>query len=185
MDSPASRRRYLQFVGGAGVASLSGCMGVTDDGTGTERTAGLTGASMFRYTPARTGGPPDSTGPIDSVSEGWAVEIDENLAEWLVVVDDTVYLVSHDNAIYALAASDGSEQWSVAVDGRIASSPAVVDDTVYVGRGGGNLCALAANDGTEQWRFETGDRWVWSTVVVDETLYIGTSNGTVYALIEQ
>jgi hypothetical protein len=62
------------------------------------------------------------------------------------VVDDTVFVGSNDNHLYALDASSGEEQWRFQTGKAVQSSPAVVDDTVFVGSDDNSIYALTGTD---------------------------------------
>ncbi|MFI8280814.1 PQQ-binding-like beta-propeller repeat protein [Streptomyces sp. NPDC085929] len=105
------------------------------------------------------------------------------------VVDDTVYISSHDTKVYALDAATGIPRWTHTTDhtwwdvlnmGRSGSSPAVVDGTVYIGSDR-KVYALDAATGTPRWTYTTGGVYS-SPAVVDGTVYIGSHDKRVYAL---
>jgi len=79
---------------GVGVTSLSGCSRPGKSEAGTEGSV-PPGVSMFRYNPARTGGPLGVSGPTDSVTEQWVVQA-PGIGYSLAVFDDTVYTGSND-----------------------------------------------------------------------------------------
>ena len=112
----------------------------------------------------------------------WAFQSKQGGDSSPAVVDDTVYVGSDDDHVYALSIEDGTEQWAFQTGGGVPSSPAVVDDTVYVGCRDGSVYALSAADGTQQWAFETGDSVLSSPAVVDGTVYVGSEDSNVYAL---
>jgi tetratricopeptide (TPR) repeat protein len=77
-----------------------------------------------------------------------------------------VYVVSVDDSVYALKASDGSKLWSFPTGNRVVSSPVVTNGVVYVGSENGSVYALKASDGSKLWSFPTGSVVVSSPVVV-------------------
>jgi outer membrane protein assembly factor BamB len=111
----------------------------------------------------------------------WRFQTDGGVESSPAVVDDTVYVGSNDNHVYALDANTGTQQWAFETD-LFVTSPAVVDGTVYAGSHDGNVYALDANSGTEQWAFETDGDVRSSPAVVDGTVYVGSGGTTVYAL---
>jgi outer membrane protein assembly factor BamB/serine/threonine protein kinase len=143
---------------------------------------------MFQGGPARTGHRSQASGPQHNVTVQWTFETDGSVKSSPAVVDDTVYVGSTDNRVYALDATDGTVQWGSPTDDSVFSSPAVVDDTVYVGSTDGSVYALDTVDGSIRWTFETDDGVSFdssvhsSPAVVNDTLYAGSDGRTVYAL---
>jgi outer membrane protein assembly factor BamB len=112
----------------------------------------------------------------------WAFETGGSVDSSPTIVDDTVYVGSDDNTLYAIDASEGTEQWAFETGGPVKSSPTVVDGTVHVGSRDNNLYAIDASEGTEQWAFETGDVVESSPTVVGDTVYVGSIDGNLYAV---
>ncbi|MCU1652868.1 MAG: PGF-pre-PGF protein [Pseudonocardia sp.] len=67
-----------------------------------------------------------------------------------MVIEDTVYVGSYDQKVYALDAATGTERWTHTTGSRVFSSPAVVGGTVYVGSNDHTLYALDAVTSTER-----------------------------------
>ena len=92
--------------------------------------------------------------------------------------DDTVYIASADNKLYAIK-SDGTLKWAYTTDHYITASPAVGSDgTIYIGSWDGHVYAINP-DGTTKWPSPyppLGDR----SSPVTGTPAIG-SDGTIYA----
>ena len=98
------------------------------------------------------------------------------------VVNGVVYIVSEDNNVYAIYATNGTELWSFFTGGWVDSSPAVVNDIVYVGSLDKNLYALEAATGTLIWNFNTDGEVRSSPAVVNGVVYVG-SKGNNLSLI--
>jgi PGF-pre-PGF domain-containing protein/PGF-CTERM protein len=105
-------------------------------------------------------------------------------------VNDTVYVGSNDNTVYALNATNGSERWNVTTGSNVSASPAVANDTVFIGSQDGNVYALNATDGSQRWSFSADDMVVSAPAVVNDTVYVGSQvtgppvDGNLYAINE-
>ena len=174
--SELSRRDLLRLLGGSMLTPAVA-------GYGTQRARAAEGTwPQFGHDARKSSQGPSHTGPTTGVGERWCFQTGDRVESSLAVVDETVYVGSGDNNVYALSAEDGREQWRFETGDRVESSPAVVNGTVYVGSFDTNVYALSAEDGSEQWRFET-DSWVTaSPAVADGTVYVGGEDKTVYAL---
>ena len=118
----------------------------------------------------------------DGGTAQWTVETGNAVFSSPTVADDTVFVGSGDNRVYALDADDGTEQWQFETGAPVISSLTVADDTVFVGSYDNRIYALSADDGTEQWQFETGAPVVSSPTVADTTVFVGSGDNAVYAL---
>jgi len=83
------------------------------------------------------------------VAELWATELPTPLTD-PVVADETLYVGSEDDVLYALDARTGDEQWTASLSDT-PERPWVVGDAVYVPTATG-LVALSTADGSERWR---------------------------------
>ncbi len=107
-----------------------------------------------------------------------------------LVVDDTVYLGSSDEHVYALDAQTGKLQWRFKTGGVVHSSPAFADNKIIVGSWDSAIYALEAKTGKEIWRFQGKSEHQYSIMLgvqaspsVDrDTVYIGSRDGHFYAL---
>ena len=112
----------------------------------------------------------------------WAFETGDLVLSSPVVVDETVYVGSHDTNLYAVDAATGDQEWAFETGGDVFSSPAVADGTVYVGSHDTNLYAVDAATGTQEWAFETGNNVQSSPAVANGTVYIGSEDTYLYAV---
>jgi outer membrane protein assembly factor BamB len=122
------------------------------------------------------------------------------------IAQNTVYVGSNDDYLYAINLSAGTERWKFKTGSRVASSPAVYSGRVYVGSYDGNIYALDARTGQLRWKFSSKgehrftathlhgmdpaaesmpdpfDFYLSSPTVAEETVYVGSGDGNVYAL---
>lgn len=73
------------------------------------------------------------------------------------IANNTVYIGSGDQHVYALDAATGALRWQFAAADVIHASPAVANGVVYIGSWDRNLYALDAVTGRERWRYTTGN----------------------------
>jgi outer membrane protein assembly factor BamB len=95
------------------------------------------------------------------------------------VANNTVYIGSGDQHVYALDAATGALKWSFATGDVVHASPAVVDGTVYVGSWDRNVYAIDAANGKERWRYTTGnDTVIYNQIGIASSAAV--ANGMVY-----
>jgi len=97
----------------------------------------------------------------------------------------TIYTVSEDGYVYALATASGALDWRI----RLATSPPTcaptlgADGTIYVKDSGSDLYALAPATGAVKWTATvSGISYAAPTVAADGTIYIGSDSGSFYAI---
>ena len=73
------------------------------------------------------------------------------------VANNTVYIGSGDQHVYALDAVTGALRWQFEAGDVIHASPAVANGLVYIGSWDRQLYALDAATGRERWRYTTGN----------------------------
>lgn len=90
------------------------------------------------------------------VEVGWRVNAGGAVSAQITASPDeqTLYAVTHEGALLALARPDGARRWQVALGERVYSTPLVHDDgTVYVGSDAKKLLSIT-KDGAVTWRLE-------------------------------
>jgi len=97
------------------------------------------------------------------------------------VIDDKVYVGSHDTNVYCLNAKTGTEIWNYSTANTVESSPAVADDKVYVGSNDDRFYCLNASNGAKIWSYTTGGDVYSSPAVANGIVYVGSMDGNIYA----
>lgn len=106
------------------------------------------------------------------------------------VANNTVYIGSGDQHVYALDAATGALKWSFATGDVVHASPAVANGVVYIGSWDRNLYALDASTGRERWRHTTGNDTVIynqigiasSAAVAGDVILVGGRDGKFHAV---
>lgn len=115
-------------------------------------------------------------------STQWRFQTGDTIVSPPAVVDNSLYVCSDDQNIYAINAHNGSKEWSFQIQPSYNKprAPVVAGGTVYfTGLTEGDLYALNASTGIEKWRFTNGS--AAPPAVVDGTIYVSGFE-TLYAL---
>ena len=132
----------------------------------------------------------------------WKFKTNGQVISSPVVNNNTVYIGSNDNSLYAINAVSGDLKWKYETKGPVNSTPLLVKGKVMFLSYDGFFYALNSKDGTLEWKFKTGgeskfnvkdyyngsfkpdfwDFYLSSAVVNDNTVYFGSSDTNVYAL---
>lgn len=88
----------------------------------------------------------------------WTYETQGEILSSPTIVDDTVYVGSTDNSIYAIDLTTGKKRWAYATPDMVEAPTLVIDGLVYTGSSDGFLYALHADTGELAWKFETQDK---------------------------
>lgn len=183
MGEDPTRRRFLRVSSVGVAASIAGCdalqAGDRDGGGPTGETGrgddvfgdGGPQWPMFQFDASHSGHPLSATGPVDSVTEEWAVLSDVRIDASPAVAGDTVFIGGGDH-LYAIHAEDGEVLWRVRTDGQVTSTPAVGDAVVYI-PGATTVFAIDGR-GSVQWRHTIGSRIVADPVVTPSGVLVAS-----------
>jgi outer membrane protein assembly factor BamB len=106
------------------------------------------------------------------------------------IANNTVYIGSGDQNVYALDAATGALKWTFATGDVVHASPAIADGTVYIGSWDRNVYAIDAASGREKWRYTTGNDTVIynqigiasSAAIANGVVYVGGRDGKFHAV---
>ena len=99
-----------------------------------------------------------------------------------VVEDETVYIGSDDQMMYALHARKWGVKWDFEAGDRIIGAPTVHNGTVYFSARDNKVYALDAATGSKRWEFQA-DGWINSPVVAFRgKIYFGCYDDKIYVL---
>lgn len=153
-------------------------------------------------------GDKEHTGNYDSPSVKsepeilWKFETGGQVISSPVIFDNTVYIGSSDNNLYAINAGSGKVLWKYETGGAVNSTPLVTKDKVMFLSYDGVFYALNRENGKPVWRFKTQgesrflvkdyfnrsfkpdfwDFYLSSPVVKGNKVYFGSSDSNIYAL---
>jgi outer membrane protein assembly factor BamB len=119
----------------------------------------------------------------------WSFESEAGLASSPVIDEDTIYVGSFDNKLYAVRIGDSEPLWEFPGGRWFWAGPLISDGVVYAGSLDGRLYAISAETGEELWApFETKDQSgklapiVSSPVLIGNLLVVANEAGNVYVI---
>lgn len=112
----------------------------------------------------------------------WEFETGNAVLSSPTVVNNTVFVGSRDNTLYAIDRETGEQLWKFQATNGIDTGPAVVDGIVYFGSNDAELYAVDVEDGSKIWDFKGGYSFPKSPVVKNGTVFIGDGINTFYAI---
>ena len=132
----------------------------------------------------------------------WKVKTKGQVISSPVIVNNSVYVGSQDQKMYAINALTGKIKWTFKASGAISSTVAVAKGKVMFLSYDGNFYALNQKDGKLAWKFKTQgesvfnvkdyyngsfkpdfwDFYLSSAVVYNDHVYFGSSDSNVYSL---
>jgi outer membrane protein assembly factor BamB len=116
----------------------------------------------------------------DSGETRWTVEFDGAVSGTPAVNDDSVFVPTEEETLYALSVQDGEEDWAYDTEGT-PTAPAVTtgstEPEVYVADAGGYLHEVDPRRGDRQWRYDAGTAFSSPPVASPDTT-------TVYAVAD-
>ena len=160
--------------------------------------------TMFRGNPSHLG-VYDSPAP-KNLTIKWTFPTGEAIVSSPTFADDTVYVGSSDNFLYAVDAATGKQKWKFDAHGNVSSSPAISEKTAFIVSLDGNLYAIDTDTGLQKWAFATkGERrhtaagmnyaapstelmpdpwdlFLSSPTVVNGAVYFGSGDNNIYAI---
>lgn len=114
----------------------------------------------------------------------WQTRLEGGIYGSPVVRGNILYVVGHDQHLWALNVANGKVLWSYEAGDEISATPVVTGDTVVVVAKDGVVSALDATSGQQKWQVKTSGK-ILSSPVVDErggTVYLGSNDLFLYAL---
>ena len=99
-----------------------------------------------------------------------------------VLAGNTLYIVSADGVVHALAADTGHSLWRHPVGAKVRTAVAVANDRVFVAAQDNFVRALDRRTGAELWRFDTGAPATSAPVVAGDLVLAGSRSSWLTAL---
>jgi outer membrane protein assembly factor BamB/tRNA A-37 threonylcarbamoyl transferase component Bud32 len=120
--------------------------------------------------------------PLQDTQPKWRFQCEDEVRSSARIADDTLYIGSYDNNLYALQAADGSFIWKYATEGGIASTPCIHEDAVLVGSEDGNLYAISRRTERLLWTCQTNGCIRSSSRIELGHAFFGSDDGCLYAV---
>lgn len=106
---------------------------------------------IFRGNPELTG---LAAGDLpDTLKLAWKFQTGGAITAAPVIADQTAYVASMDEHLYAVDLAAGTEKWRFKADDELQAGPLYADGTLYIGSSGGTLTAVDAATGQLKWTF--------------------------------
>jgi len=99
-----------------------------------------------------------------------------------VAVDNTLFVGSSDNKLYAIDAVYGEKKWEFNTGGKIWTSPVFDGGVVYISNYEKKLFAVSSTDGSQIWSTELPASIASSPAVSADTIFVGTFDNHLYAI---
>lgn len=113
--------------------------------------------------------------------EQWAHKTNAQVDSSPIVVDNKVFIGSHDDTLYALHTKTGEEQWSTEIEfthwSLFGPSPTVADGTVFIGSDDNTIYGMDIRTGNIEWTFDSDSdhRLHSSPTVADGKMFISVT----------
>jgi eukaryotic-like serine/threonine-protein kinase len=140
------------------------------------------GSMLLGRTPSWGEGPAVSAIINRSTRVIWRFVTEEEVRSTPLVANDTVYVGSYDNNLYALDPPTGTLKWKFASEGGICCKPAPYRNLVIYGSEDFNVYGLDAASGKEAWRYRTWHHVRSSPRIYENRCYIGSDDGHMHAI---
>jgi outer membrane protein assembly factor BamB len=148
-------RGRIVALGLAGLTACSEAVSNQQPKPSAPSAAAATDWPIFRGDPALTG---VASGSLSNRLElAWSFATGEAITSSPVVADDTVFVGSNDNSVYAIDLA-GNKKWAFATEDLVEAPPLVLDGRVHVGSSDGLFYTLDAGTGDLLWKAETHDK---------------------------
>ena len=111
---------------------------------------------VFRGNAAFTG---TAAGTLpNALKPAWQFQTAAAVKSTPAVAQETVFISSLDDTLYAVDLKTGQEKWRFKADDELEASPLCADGTVFVGSANGTFYAVSAESGQSLWTFTTSGK---------------------------
>jgi eukaryotic-like serine/threonine-protein kinase len=112
----------------------------------------------------------------------WSFECEDEIRGTAACNNQTLYVGSYDQNLYAINAITGEFIWKYPTDGGIVSKPVVHDDNIYFGSEDKRVHVVYARSGKMIWTYYTNGEVRSSPYISEGHLFIGSDDGRLYAI---
>jgi outer membrane protein assembly factor BamB len=129
----------------------------------------------------------ESFGPLHN-NTLWKFDTGDAIYSSPIIVDDTVFIASWDQKVYALDAETGKELWNFDAEDYIYSSPTYYDGKIYIGTGTEvssgveKVYAINSATGSKIWEHKLTGNIFGSPAIYDGKLFVGSEDKYLYVL---
>jgi outer membrane protein assembly factor BamB/tRNA A-37 threonylcarbamoyl transferase component Bud32 len=118
----------------------------------------------------------------DTIKPLWSFQCEDEVRGSPAIKDNTVFIGSYDNNLYALSADKGQFMWKYATDGGIVSRPAVFENNVFFGSEDRRMHVISAATGRINWTYYTEGPIRSSPRVAEGHVFIGSDDMHLHAV---
>ena len=112
----------------------------------------------------------------------WSATVAGDVVHTPAVADDTVFVTTTENKVFALESSTGEQRWAADLGRNLTSAPTVAGDTLLVGTEDGVVLGVDIESGAILWDFQAAGQITASPIVAGDTMYISSLDGKLYAV---
>lgn len=112
----------------------------------------------------------------------WMYECEDEIRGSPLCENDTIFIGSYDNNLYALSADKGEFRWKSPTEGGVITRPLSIDGRLLFGSEDGKFYAVTAQTGKVLWDFPVNAPVRCSASMIDRRVVFGADNGVFYAL---
>jgi len=118
----------------------------------------------------------------DGIKPLWKFKCEDEIRGAPALFENTVFIGSYDNNLYALNAADGEFKWKYPTDGGVVSKPAISDGNVFFGSEDHRLHVVTARSGKIAWSHYAEGPVRSSPCIAEGHVFIGSDDGCLYAV---
>lgn len=112
----------------------------------------------------------------------WSFECEDDIRGTPLAHEDTVYIGSYDNNLYALNANDGEFIWKYPSEGGIVSKPVFWDGNLIFGSEDCLLHVISSRSGRMLWTYQTQAPIRSSPTIAEGHIFVGSDDGNLHAV---
>lgn len=181
VDFIDSKSAYVQFPGeGVSIVDITTGESKWDFGLDTSWGAGILTDDLYIVTDLKNAvfGLDKTDGTIE-----WQIDIPVGVPLFVEPINDTVYVASYDDNVYAIDPDDGSVIWSFAT-GASFNHATYHNNSIYMSSRDDNVYKIDPETGQRSWQVDTGAENLTPPAILGDTVFAGNRNGEVNAIDE-
>ena len=118
----------------------------------------------------------------DGIKPLWMFKCEDDIRGTPTVFDNTVFIGSYDNNLYAVGAAEGEFKWKYPTDGGVVSKPGIFDGNVFFGSEDQRLHVVSARSGKIVWSYYAEGPVRSSPCIAEGHVFIGSDDGALHAV---